>query len=151
MRTTATRATTVATTLRGWRPISTEPSRARRKPTSSSCGWELLRERRAGPAQGQTVPRPQPPPASKVGHRVKSLAMGPLTRGRATATSNGEIGRRSASPSARQEGDTQPWPAPACEGPGASTRAALGQLVEVLVGGSRFLWGKIFNVVILVF
>jgi len=42
------------------------------------------------PAQGQTVPRPQPPPASKVGHRVKSLATGPLTRGRATATSKGE-------------------------------------------------------------
>ena len=34
-----------------------------------------------GPAPGQTVPHPQPPPVSKAGHRVMSLATGPLTRG----------------------------------------------------------------------
>jgi len=50
MRTMTTRATTAATTLRGWRPVSTESSRARRKPTSSSHGRETLRGRRAGPA-----------------------------------------------------------------------------------------------------
>ena len=39
------------------------------------------------PAQGRVVSRPQPPPASKVGHRAKSMATGPLTRGRAAASS----------------------------------------------------------------
>jgi len=52
------------------------------------------------PAQGRTVPRPQPPPASKAGHWVKSLATGPLTRGRAAASSKGEMGRGSTSPGA---------------------------------------------------
>ena len=33
----------------GWRPVSTESSRARRKPTSSSRGQGPLSERRAGP------------------------------------------------------------------------------------------------------
>ena len=74
------------------------------------------------PMQGRTVPRPQPPPASKAGHRVKSLATGPLTRGRAAASSKGEIGRRSSSPGARQAGDAELRPAPAPEGPGVSTR-----------------------------
>jgi len=40
---------------------------------------------------------------------------------------------------------------PLVRGPEPRRGAALGQLVEVLVGGSLFLWGKIFNVVILVF
>jgi hypothetical protein len=74
------------------------------------------------PAQGRTIPRPQPPPASKAGDRAKSLATGPLTRGRAVASSKGEASRRSASPSARQAGDAEPRPAPVREGPGASTR-----------------------------
>ena len=74
------------------------------------------------PAQGWTVPRPQPPPASKAGHRAKSLATGPLTRGRAAASSKGETGRRSTSPGAGQAGDTEPRLAPIREGPGASTR-----------------------------
>ena len=42
------------------------------------------------PAQGQIIPHPQTPPASKAGNRVKSLATGPLTRGRAAASSKGE-------------------------------------------------------------
>jgi hypothetical protein len=74
------------------------------------------------PVQGQTVPRPQPPPASKAGDRAKSLATGPLTRGRAAASSKGEASRRSASPSARQAGDAEPRPAPVCEGPRALTQ-----------------------------
>jgi len=74
------------------------------------------------PAQGRAVPRPQPPPASKAGHWVKSLTTGPLTRGRAAASSKGEIGRRSSSPGARQAGDAEPRPAPAREGPRVSTR-----------------------------
>ena len=57
------------------------------------------------PTQGRTVPHPQPPSASKASHRVKSLATGPLTRGRAAASSKGEISRRSTSPGARQAGD----------------------------------------------
>ena len=73
------------------------------------------------PTQGQTVPHPQPPPASKAGHRVKSLATGPLTRGRAAASSKGEISRRSTSPGTRQAGDAEPRPTPAREGPRAST------------------------------
>jgi len=42
------------------------------------------------PTQGQIIPRPQPPPASKAGDRAKSLATGPLTRGRAVASSMGK-------------------------------------------------------------
>ena len=72
--------------------------------------------------QGQAVPRPQPAPASKAGHRVKSLATWPLTRGRAAASSKGEIGHRSTSPGARQAGDAEPRPAPARGGPEASTQ-----------------------------
>jgi len=37
------------------------------------------------PVQGRTVPWPQSPPPSKAGPRVKSLATGPQTRGRAVA------------------------------------------------------------------
>jgi len=74
------------------------------------------------PAQGWIISRPQPPPTSKAGDRAKSLATGPLTRGRAAASSKGEASRKSASPSARQAGDAGPRPAPAREGPGASTR-----------------------------
>ena len=91
------------------------------------------------PAQGRTIPRPQPPPASKAGHRVKSLAMGPLTRGRAASSSKRETGRRSTSPGAGQAG------------PGALTRGGSRPAVEAQVGGSLFLWGKIFDVVILTF
>ena len=74
------------------------------------------------PAPGRTVPCPQPPPASKVGHRVKSLMTGPLTRGRAVASSKGGTDRRSASPGAGQAGDAELRPAPAREGPGAHHR-----------------------------
>ena len=74
------------------------------------------------PALGRTVPRPQPPPASKAGDRVKSLATGPLTRGRAAASSKGEASRQSTSPGARQAGDAEPRPVTAREGPGASTQ-----------------------------
>ena len=38
------------------------------------------------PVQGRAVSRPQPPPASGAGHRVKTMATGPLTRGRAVVT-----------------------------------------------------------------
>ncbi|XP_021315156.1 TRAF3-interacting protein 1-like [Sorghum bicolor] len=74
------------------------------------------------PALGRAVPHPQPPPASKAGHRVKSLATGPLTRGRTAASSKGEMDRGSASPGTGQAGDAESRPAPAREGPGASTR-----------------------------
>ena len=74
------------------------------------------------PVQGRTVPRPQSPPASKSGHRVKSLATGPLTRGRTAASSKGETGRRSTSPGAGQAGDAEPRLAPVREGPRVSTR-----------------------------
>ena len=73
-------------------------------------------------AQGQAVPRPQPPPVSKAGHRVKSMATGPLTRGRTAASSQGETGRRSSSPSARQAGDAEPRPTSAYERTEVSTR-----------------------------
>jgi len=74
------------------------------------------------PAQGRTVPRPQPPPASKAGHRVKSLATGPLTRGRTVASSKEETGRGSTSPGAGQAGDTELRLALVREGPGALTQ-----------------------------
>ena len=74
------------------------------------------------PAPGRTVPRPQPPPASKAGHRVKSLTTGLLTRGRAAASSKGGTDRGSTGLGAGQAEDAEPIPAPACEGPGASTR-----------------------------
>ena len=65
------------------------------------------------PVQGRTVPRPQPPPASKTG---------PLTRGRAAASSKGETGHESTSPGAGKAGDAGPRPMPIREGPRASTR-----------------------------
>jgi len=74
------------------------------------------------PVQGRTVPRPQPPPPSKAGDRAKSLATGPLTRGRAAASSKGEMGHGSTSPGAGQAGDGEPRLAPIREGPGALTR-----------------------------
>ena len=74
------------------------------------------------PALSQTIPRPQPPPASKAGQRVKSLATGPLTRGRAAASSKGEAGHRSTSPGAGQAGDAEPGLMPVRERPRASTR-----------------------------
>ena len=78
------------------------------------------------PAQGRTVSRPQPPPASGTGHQVKTMATGPLTRGRAavTASSLGEVGRGSSSSGARQTGDAEPKPTPARERPGVSTRGS---------------------------
>jgi len=74
------------------------------------------------PAPGRNVSRPQPPPASKAGHQVKSLTAGPLTRGRAAASSKGGTDRRSASPGAGQAGDAEPRPTPAREVLGALTR-----------------------------
>ncbi|XP_021321746.1 uncharacterized protein LOC110437593 [Sorghum bicolor] len=74
------------------------------------------------PTPSRAVPHPQSPPASKAGHRVKSLATGPLTRGRAVASSKGETDRGSTNPGAGQAGDAEPRLAPAREGPGASTR-----------------------------
>ena len=71
---------------------------------------------------GRVVSGPQPPPVSRVGHRVKSMATGPLTRGRAVALNQGEIGRGSSSPSTRQSWDVEPRPAPTLEKPGVSTR-----------------------------
>ena len=76
------------------------------------------------PAQGRAVPRPQPSPASKAGHRAKAMSTGPLTHGRATASSQGEEGRRSSSPGARLTGDAEPRPAPARERPEVSTRGS---------------------------
>jgi len=77
------------------------------------------------PMQGRTIPRPQPPPASNAGDRAKSLATGPLTHGRAAASSKGEASRRSASPGARQAGDAEPRPVPVREEPGALTQGSV--------------------------
>ena len=74
------------------------------------------------PAQSRSVPRPQPPHAPKEDGQAKPQATGPLTRGRATASSKGETSLRSVSPDARQVGDAAPRPAPVREGPGALTR-----------------------------
>ena len=76
------------------------------------------------PAQGQAISQPQPPPESGAGHRVNTMATGPLTRGRAAmaASSQREGGCRSANPSARQVGGLESRPAPAHEKHGALTR-----------------------------
>ena len=74
------------------------------------------------PAQGQAVPRPQPPPASKVGHRAKAMTTGQLTYGHAAASSQGEEGRRSSSPGAHPARDAEPRPTPARDRPSVSTR-----------------------------
>ena len=52
------------------------------------------------------------------------MVMGPLTRGRAAvaASSQGEVGRGSSSPSACQTGDVELRPVPAHERPGISMR-----------------------------
>ena len=67
-------------------------------------------------------PSPQPPPTSKAGHWVKSLATVPLTHGRAMASSKGEMDRESTNPGAGLAGDAEQRLAPAREGPRASTR-----------------------------
>ena len=95
-------------------------------------------------APGRAVSHPQPPPAPRVGHRVKTMATGPLTRGRAAASSQVEIGRESSGPDARQSGDVEPKPVPAHERLGVSG-AAQDKLVEVSSGGSLFMWGKILT------
>jgi len=84
------------------------------------------------PVQGRTVPRPQPPPASKTG---------PLTCGRAAALSKGETGHGSTSPGVGKVGDAEPRPSSAREGPGALTRGgsrpagrAAGRRVALPVG-----------------
>ena len=99
------------------------------------------------PAPGRTVPRPQPPPAFKAGHRVKALTTGLLTRGRAAASSKGGTDHRSTSPSAGQAGDAEPRPSPALEGPGASTRGGskpagrgTGRRVALPVGKVSMSW-----------
>ncbi|XP_021309201.1 uncharacterized protein LOC110432734 [Sorghum bicolor] len=74
------------------------------------------------PAQSRSVPRPQPPHAPKADGQAKPQATGPLTRGRAAASSKGETSLRSVSPDACQVGDAAPRPAPVREGPGALTR-----------------------------
>jgi len=71
------------------------------------------------PMRGLSVPRSQPPPASKAGDRAKPLATGPLTRGRVAASGKGEASRRSGSPSARLVVAAEPRPAPAREVPGS--------------------------------
>ena len=72
------------------------------------------------PSTGQVAPRP--PPAPRGDGHARPQATGPLTRGRAAASENGEAGHRSASPGARQAGIAVPGPVPALEGPGALTR-----------------------------
>ncbi|XP_021303788.1 cyclic nucleotide-gated cation channel beta-1-like [Sorghum bicolor] len=66
------------------------------------------------PAPGRTVPRPQPPPAFKAGHRVKALTTGLLTRGRAAASSSSDprpsAGAESAPPRPLLEESTPPSP-----------------------------------------
>ena len=76
------------------------------------------------PVKGRAVSQPQPPPASGADHWVKSMATGPLTRGRAAvaASRQREGGGGSSSPGARQVGDVEPRPPPAEEKPGVSTR-----------------------------
>jgi len=66
------------------------------------------------PTQGRAIPQLQLPPASGADHWVKTMATGPLTRGRAAvaASSQREGGHRSASPDARQTGGMEPRPAP---------------------------------------
>ena len=93
------------------------------------------------PVQGWIVPRPQPPPAPKTG---------PLTRGRAAASSKGETGHGSISPGAGQAGDAEPRLAPIRDDE-PRRGVARGLLVEALVGGSPFLLGKIFDVTISTF
>ena len=40
------------------------------------------------PTQGRAIPQPQPLSASGLGHRVKTMATGPLTRGRGTVAAS---------------------------------------------------------------
>ncbi|XP_021321279.1 TRAF3-interacting protein 1-like [Sorghum bicolor] len=74
------------------------------------------------PAPGRAISRPQPPPAPGAGHRVKTMATGPLTRGRTAASSQGDVGHGGSGPNARRSGDVEPKPAPAHKRPGVSTR-----------------------------
>ena len=76
------------------------------------------------PAQGRVIPQPQPLPVSGPSHRVKTLATGPFTRGRAAVVtlSQGEGHRMSASLGVRQVGSMEPRPVPTQEKPGVTTR-----------------------------
>jgi len=75
------------------------------------------------PVRGQAASLPQPPPSSRAGHRVKTMATGPLTHDRAAmaASNQREGGRGSTSPGTRQVGGVEPRPVPAQEKPGVST------------------------------
>ena len=103
---------TTATIRREWCPVSTGSSRARLRPASTSRGRKSQRGAKrvsrnsAEGAVPAALPRrhssracarseclpPQPPPTSKAGHRVKSVTAGPLTHGRAAASSKGGNG-----------------------------------------------------------
>jgi len=92
-------------------------------PKGAPSGPRESQQWASSPRRSHTdIPHPQPPPAPKAGHRATSLATGPLTRGRAAASSKGEASRRSASPGACQARDTEPRPVAPREGPGALTR-----------------------------
>ena len=107
-------------------PRADGPKAASSGPCDGQQGESPPRRSRAdtppAPTQGRAASRPRPLPTPKAGLQAKSLATGPLTHGRAAASSKGEASRRSASPGAHQAGDAEPRPAPAREGPGASTR-----------------------------
>jgi len=79
------------------------------------------------PAQGRAPSQPPLPPVPGAGHRAKTMTIGPLTRGHVAvvASSQGDGGRRSASPGARHSRDVDPRPAPASGRPAASTRGGL--------------------------
>ena len=127
------------------------PSRSLERQQRESSPRRSRADTPPAPVQGRTVPRPQPPPASKAGDRAKSLATGPLTRGRAAASSKGKASRRSASPGAHQAGDAEPRPAPVREGPGALTRGGSRPAGRGTGRRSILLWGKISDVMILIF
>jgi len=101
--------------------------------------------------QGRTVPRPQSPPASKAGHQVKSLATGPLTRGRAVASSKGKrvvvVLVQALAKRETPSRDLHPF----VRGSEPRRGVARGLLVVARVGGSLFLWGKTFDAMILTF
>ena len=97
------------------------------------------------PAPGRAISRPQPPPAPGAGHRVKTMATGPLTRGRTAASSQGDVGHGGSGPNARRSGDVEPKPAPAHKRPGVSTRGGsrqAGRGAKILT--SRLLFSDVF-------
>ena len=89
-------------------------------------------------APGRAISGPQPPPASRAGHRVKSMATGPLTRGRIADSSQGEKVVGALAPAISSRETSSSGPCLPSRSLGSRRGAVRDKLVEVSAGGLFF-------------